>query len=165
MGLRNVILQRINTGLFQGSVMKPGPFPMGLNDMAGSYQAQIQEEVGPVRRLLHSGAQEGLVMTITPEDCFVHLPSTFTQGNNTRLIDEVITLPYQEGSTFYDTDVLTKVISNSHRAGVVQDREVLMIRWPPPMPPTAPDVTSLDESESNISPNALEYDGNPEGHK
>jgi hypothetical protein len=38
-----------------------------------------------------------------------------------------------------------------------------MIRQPPPMPPTAPDVRSLDESELNISPNALEYDGESEG--
>jgi hypothetical protein len=33
------------------------------------------------------------------------------------------------------------------------------------MPPTAPDVRSLDESESNISSNALEYDGESEGQK
>jgi hypothetical protein len=33
------------------------------------------------------------------------------------------------------------------------------------MPPTAPDVTSSDESESNISPNALKYDGESEGQK
>jgi hypothetical protein len=85
MGLRNIasVLQRINTDLFQGSIMKRGPFPMGLNDMVGSYQAQLQEEVKPVRRLLLLGAQEGLVMTITPEDCLIHWPSTFTQGGNT----------------------------------------------------------------------------------
>jgi hypothetical protein len=40
-----------------------------------------------------------------------------------------------------------------------------MIRRPPPIPPTAPDVRSSDESESNISPNALEYDGESEGQK
>jgi hypothetical protein len=33
------------------------------------------------------------------------------------------------------------------------------------MPPTAPDVRSSDESESNISPNAPEYDGKFEGQK
>jgi hypothetical protein len=60
MGLRNAasILHRINTDLFQESIMKPGPFPMGLNNMAGSYQAQFQEEVAQVRRLLLLGAQE-----------------------------------------------------------------------------------------------------------
>jgi hypothetical protein len=42
-------------------------------------------------------------------------------------------------------------------------REVFMIRRPPPIPPTAPDVKSSDESESNISPNAPEYDGESEG--
>jgi hypothetical protein len=122
MGLWNVasILQRISTDLFQGSIMKPGPFPMGLNDMAESYQAQLQEEVRPVRRLLLSGAQEGLIMTITPKDCFIHWPSTFTQNSNTRLVDETITLPYQEGNVFCDTDARTEVISNSSKAGMVQ---------------------------------------------
>jgi hypothetical protein len=33
------------------------------------------------------------------------------------------------------------------------------------MPPTAPDVRSSDESESNISSNAPEYDGESEGQK
>jgi hypothetical protein len=33
------------------------------------------------------------------------------------------------------------------------------------MPPTTPDVRSSDESESNISPNTLEYDGESEGQK
>jgi hypothetical protein len=33
------------------------------------------------------------------------------------------------------------------------------------MPPTAPDVRSLDELESNISSNALEFDGESEGQK
>jgi TPP-dependent indolepyruvate ferredoxin oxidoreductase alpha subunit len=33
------------------------------------------------------------------------------------------------------------------------------------MPPTTPDVRSSDESESNISPNAPEYDGESEGQK
>jgi hypothetical protein len=33
------------------------------------------------------------------------------------------------------------------------------------MPPTAPKVRSSDESESNISPNALEYDGKSDGQK
>jgi hypothetical protein len=33
------------------------------------------------------------------------------------------------------------------------------------MPPTTPDVKSSDESKSNISPNAPEYDGESEGQK
>jgi hypothetical protein len=40
-----------------------------------------------------------------------------------------------------------------------------MIRWPPPIPPTEPDVRSLDESESSISPDTLEYDGESKGQK
>jgi hypothetical protein len=89
----------------------------------------------------------------------------FSRSSNTRLVDEAITLPYQEGSTFYDVDALTEVISNSSRAGVVPTREVLMIRRPPPMPSTALDVRSSDESELNISRNAPEYDGESEDQK
>jgi hypothetical protein len=48
---------------------------------------------------------------------------------------------------------------------MVLAQEVLMIRWPPPMPPTAPNVRSSDESKSNISPNAPEYDGEFEDQK
>jgi hypothetical protein len=33
------------------------------------------------------------------------------------------------------------------------------------MPPTAPDIRSSDLSKSNISPNAPEYDGEPEHQK
>jgi hypothetical protein len=33
------------------------------------------------------------------------------------------------------------------------------------MPPTTPDVRSSDESESNISPNVPEYDGESEGQR
>jgi hypothetical protein len=40
-----------------------------------------------------------------------------------------------------------------------------MIRRPPLISPKAPDIRFLDESESNISPNALEYDGETESQK
>jgi hypothetical protein len=40
-----------------------------------------------------------------------------------------------------------------------------MIRRPLLIPPTAPDVRSLDESESNISPNVPEYDDKFEGQR
>jgi hypothetical protein len=66
----------------------------------------------------------------------------------------------------YDTNISIDIIRNSN--GIVIDaealhtREVFMIRQPPLIPPKAPDVRSSDESESNISPNALEYDGETE---
>jgi hypothetical protein len=61
------------------------------------------------------------------------------------------------------TTLQPKVISNYNKASLVLGREAFMIRWPLPIPPTAPDVRSLDESESNISPNVPEYDGESEG--
>jgi hypothetical protein len=89
----------------------------------------------------------------------------FSRSSNAQLVDEAITLPYKEGSTFRDADVLTEVINNSSRAAVVLAQEVLMIRRPPSMPPTVPNVRSSDESESNISPYTPEYDGESEDQK
>jgi hypothetical protein len=40
-----------------------------------------------------------------------------------------------------------------------------MLREPPLIPPKAPDVRSSDELESNISPNALEYNGKIESQR
>jgi hypothetical protein len=131
--------------------------------MARAYQDLLQKAVDPVQRLRLIGVQEGLVLTVTSKDCIVHWPGTFTQNSNTRLVEEAITLPYQEGGALRDSKTPTEVISNYSRAGLVLDQEVFMIRRPPPMPPTAPDVRSSDKSESNISPNAPEYDGESEG--
>jgi hypothetical protein len=44
-------------------------------------------------------------------------------------------------------------------------REAFMIRQPLQIPPTTPDVRSSDEIESNISPNATEYDGESKGQR
>jgi hypothetical protein len=106
--------------LFKGSFRKLGRLPTRLDNVARTYQNMIREVAGPMQRLQLTRALEGLILTITSQDCLVHWPGTFPQSGNTRLADEVITLPYQEGSTFYDTDALTEVISNSSRVGVVQ---------------------------------------------
>jgi hypothetical protein len=66
------IHQEINSSFLQGSSMKSGPFPFGLDNMAKSNQALLQEEARPVRRVPPIGAQEGLVLTITPQDYIVH---------------------------------------------------------------------------------------------
>jgi hypothetical protein len=55
------------------------------------------------------------------------LAGYFSQSSNTRLVDEAITLPYQEGSAFYDANALTEVISSSSMVGAVPTQEVLMI--------------------------------------
>jgi hypothetical protein len=95
--------------------------------VARTYQDSIRKIAGLVWRLCLTRAQEGLILTVTSQDCLVHWLDTLSQSSNTRLVDEAITLPYQEGSTFRDADALTEVISNSSRAGVVPAREVLMI--------------------------------------
>jgi hypothetical protein len=166
-GLRNAAstLQEINSILLQVSSRKLSRLPTRLNNVARAYQDLLQKVAGLVRRLRLTRAQEGLILTVTSQDCVVHWPGTFPQSSNTRLVEEAITLPYQEGGAFRNANALTKVISNSSRAGLVPAQEVFMIRQPPPMPPTAPDVRSSDELESNISPNAPKYDGKSKGQK
>jgi hypothetical protein len=72
-----------------------------------------------VWRLRLTRAQEGLILTVTSQDCLVYWSSTFFQDSYTQLVKEAITLPYQEGGVFHDANALTKVINNSSRAGLV----------------------------------------------
>jgi hypothetical protein len=137
--------------------------------MAKSCHILLQEAVGSVRGVPLTGAQEGLILTMTPQDCLVHWLGSIFGSGDIRLVDEATILPYQEGRTLYDTDASIEIISNSN--GAVTDaeathaREVFMIRQPPLIPPKAPDVRSSDDLESNISPNALEYDGKTESQR
>jgi hypothetical protein len=120
---------------------------------------------GRAWRLHLTGAQEDIVLTVTPKDCIIHWLGTCPQNSNTRLVKEAITLPYQEGSALHNDNTPTEVISNYSKASLVPGWEAFMIRRPLPIPPTAPDVKSLDESESNISSNVPEYDGKSEGQR
>jgi sensor domain CHASE-containing protein len=103
------------------------------------------------------------MLTVTPEDCLVHWPGTYPLNSNVQLVQEAITLPYQKGSTLYNANTPTKVLSS--KASLVPGQEAFMIQRPLLMPPIALDVRSLDESKSNISPNVLEYDGKSEGKR
>jgi hypothetical protein len=120
---------------------------------------------GRTQKLHLTEAQEGLMLTITPGDCLVHWSGTYPLNSNIQLIEEAITLPYQKGSTLRDANTSAKVLSDYSKASMVPGREAFIIWRPLPMPPTAPDVISLDESESNISPNVPEYDGEFEGQR
>jgi hypothetical protein len=123
--------------------------------MAKSCQILLQELAGSVRGVPLIGAQECLVLTMTPQDCLVHWPGSVSRSGNIRLVDEATILSYQKGSTLYDTDASTEIISNSN--GTVTDteathaREVFMIQRSPLIPPKAPDVRSSDESVQHIT--------------
>jgi hypothetical protein len=130
--------------------------------MAKTYQNLLQGMTGRTQKLHLTRAQEGLVLTVTPKDCLVHWPGTYPPNSNARLVEEDITLPYQKGSALRDANTPTEVISGYSKASLVPGWEAFMIRQPLLMPPTAPDVRSLDELESNISPNVSEYNGESE---
>jgi hypothetical protein len=69
-----------------------------------------------VLRMPLKGAQEGLVLTITSQDCIVHWSGSVPEDSSTRLVDTITAiLPYQEGDSICDLEASTKVISNSDR--------------------------------------------------
>jgi hypothetical protein len=103
-------LQEINSNLLQVSSRKLSRLPTGLNNVARAYQDLLWKAVGPVQRLRLTRVQEGLVLTITSKDCLVHWIGTFSQSSNTWLIEESITLPYQEGGAFCDANAQTGLV-------------------------------------------------------
>ena len=164
-GLQSAALayQEYNSKYTQSPFKKSGPFPFGLHNMAKSYQAWPEGSLNLVLRMPLKGAQEGLVLTITSQDCIVHWPGSVPEDSGTRLVGTTTTtaiLPYQEGDSICDLEASTKVINNSDSVETNADnrtihaREVFMVRRPrsPLVPLEAPDIRSSDESESNISP-------------
>jgi len=130
--------------------------------MATSNQTRPEGFLDPVLRMPLKGAQEGLVLSTTSQDCIVHWPGTIPEDDGTQLVDDTMTktLPYQEGDSICDLETSTEVIKSSGSTKINNDdrtthaREVFMIRRPqsPLIPPEAPNVMSSDESKSNISP-------------
>jgi hypothetical protein len=52
------------------------------------------------------------MLTITPKDYLIHWLGTYPLNSNVQLVEEVITLPYQKGSTLRDANTPTKVLSS-----------------------------------------------------
>ena len=106
--------------------------------MATSYQIWPEGSTNPVLRMPLKGVQEGLILTITSQDCIVHWPGTVPKDDGTQLVDDTTTstLPYQEGDSIYDLETSTEVINSSGCTKVNNDdktthaREVPMIRRP-----------------------------------
>jgi hypothetical protein len=109
LGIHNMvsIFQEFNLGFLQSSFKKPDPFPLGLNSMATSYQALLQGSTSPVQRVPLTGAQEGLVLTITSQDYIVHWSGSIPKDNSTRLVSTTTVLPYQEGDSIYVAEAST----------------------------------------------------------
>ena len=117
---------------------KLGPLPFGLHNMAISYQTWPEGSTYLVLRMPLKGAQEGLVLTITSQDCIVHWLGSVPEDDGTQLVDDMTTatLPYQEGDSIYDLETSTEVINSSGSMEINDDdrtthaREVLMIHHP-----------------------------------
>jgi len=74
MGLQNAAsaYQEYNSECTQNLSKKSDLFSFGLHNMARTYQAQLEGSLDPVLRMPLRGAQEGLMLTITSQDCIVH---------------------------------------------------------------------------------------------
>ena len=89
-------------------------------------------------RMPLKGAQEGLILTITSQDCIVHWPGSVPEDDGTQLVYDTTTttLPYQEGDSIYDLEASTEVINSSNSMETNADdrtthaREVFMIHCP-----------------------------------
>ena len=83
--------------------------------MATSYQTRPKGFLDPVLRMPLKGAQEGLVLTITSQDCIIHWPGSVPKDSGTQLVGTTMTtiLPYQEGDSICDLEASTKIINNS----------------------------------------------------
>ena len=139
MGLKNAALayQESNSEYTQSLNKKSDPFPFGLHNIAKSYQAWLEGSLDPVLRMPLKGAQEGLVLTITSQDCIIHWPGSVPEDSGTRLVSMTTTIiPYQEGDSICDLEASTKVINNSDSVETNTDnrtiyaREVFMVRRP-----------------------------------
>jgi hypothetical protein len=52
----------------------------GLHNTASIYQHFTQDKMNSARKILLEGAQEGMIMTVTPQDCVVHWSGSFTSS-------------------------------------------------------------------------------------
>jgi len=84
-GLQNAAsaYQEYNSENTQNLFKKLDPFPFGLHNMAKSYQAWPKGPLNTVLRMPLKGAQEGLVLTITSQDCIVHWPGSIPEDSST----------------------------------------------------------------------------------
>jgi hypothetical protein len=55
---------------------------------------------------------------MTSQDFLIHWPGPISRSSNASLVDEIAVLPYQKGSTLYDTDASIEDINNSSKADI-----------------------------------------------
>ena len=85
MGLQNAAsaYQEYNTECTQNPFKKSDLIPFELHNMAKSYQARLEGSLDLVLRMPLKGALEGLVLTITSQDCIVHWPGSIPEDSST----------------------------------------------------------------------------------
>jgi hypothetical protein len=75
--------------------------------MVASYQALLYGSTSLIQGVPLTGAQEGLILTITSQDYIVHWPGSIPKDDSTRLVGTTMVLPYQEGDSICDAEAFT----------------------------------------------------------
>ena len=76
---------------FRPHTLKKSSGIYGLRNTASIYQHFTQDKMDSARKILLGGAQEGMIMTVTPQDCVVHWPGSFTseEAQSSKYIEEL----------------------------------------------------------------------------
>lgn len=86
----------------------------------------LQSSAGQIHGVPLKGAQEGLVLTVTPQDYIVHWPNSTLEANSTQPINSTEILPYQEGETI-DENTEVNYGEDDLSCEAINTQEVLMI--------------------------------------
>ena len=152
------IVKKYNPSCQLPGVKSNNPTIFGLCNSASSYQNHIRNRMSSTRRILLEGAQELLIMTVTPQDYVVHWPGSFFSERN-QYNNYSKELPYQEGKELGKSSSETTNSSDegTPKRRIKRSRQKYTVYMAEPseqplLAPQIPYIRSSDELEGNISP-------------
>jgi hypothetical protein len=153
-----------------------GPYPLGLCNAAFVYQDLLQGWVNRAQEIPLTGAQRGLVLSITLQGFIIHWPRSRLDDsypNSSQVIAMADIFSYQDGDSLPSDDhssmeILksSDMVESATNRVFVPAQEVFMVCGRSPLhAPTLPDINSDDESPSATSPDALRDPNETEAEK
>ncbi|HET8670998.1 MAG TPA: hypothetical protein VFM05_10340 [Candidatus Saccharimonadales bacterium] len=134
-------------------------FPLGFRNAAHIYKELLESNFQSVEVPL-TGAQQGLVLSLTRQGYAVHWPGAKPGemiSDDTRIVGMVEILPFQEGGAVCEdasTEIIQSVSSAESTMSWVSpiSREILMVRQRTPIiRPIQPEILEGEETEEAIS--------------
>jgi hypothetical protein len=142
--------------------------PYGLCNAASIFQDLLLGRINAAPEIPLTGAQRGLVLSLTPQGFVVHWPGRrpdYVHADSSRVVVMAEILPFQDGEALPEdqhslTDILpsSTTMESANFRGSSHTREVFVApgRGRSPLhEPTPPDENSVDERLSSISPDVL----------